>query len=305
MQKFSRRLVLLLIVSLNASIAYYTSQVHNSGILPLMDYLRSEFITQYLPHEPPSNMTLGFLMPCHSTPWRSHIQFPPSSDHTGIKGWALTCEPPLNMSPTEKAAYMDEADQFYANPSLWTKKFMARHMPTSHKSSPGFFAKMSYGKIDTIDGDLLAKEREEHYWATGEGRKPWPDYLTFFAQLEQTMQTTLRGSAYGECQRFFNSHWHDDRRRQGDIVVWCLDVGKQKEWSRKQLLRSGIGMDGLEDALRGPAGAGGDDAGMTGQKILGESRERKGEPRSKSQETKEPFRRVVEKPFWKHRGDEL
>jgi GPI mannosyltransferase 3 len=304
-QKLSQWLTLFLIVSLNVSIAYYTSQIHNSGIPPLTDYLRSEFITHYSPQQPARNMTVGFVMPCHSTPWRSHLQHPASLAHTGIKGWALTCEPPLDMNATEKAGYLDEADQFYANPSLWTKKSMARQMPTSHASSPGFFAKMNYGKVDTIDSDVLAREREDHFWATGAGRKPWPDYLMFFEQLEPTMQTVLRGSAYGECQRFFNSHWHDDWRRQGDIVVWCLHVEKQKEWSRKQLSRAGIGMERVEEALRDPTGAVGDDTGMKDQKILAEIGERKVKATPRPQETKEPFRRVVEKPFWKHRGDEL
>ena len=27
---------------------------------------------------------------------------------------------------------------------------------------------------------------------------------------------------YSECKRLFNSHWHDDWRRKGDVVVWCL-----------------------------------------------------------------------------------
>jgi hypothetical protein len=50
----------------------------------------------------------------------------------------------------------------------------------------------------------------------------WPEDLIFFAQLERTMQTTLQGSGYVECTRIFNSQWHDDWRRTGDIVVWCL-----------------------------------------------------------------------------------
>jgi phosphatidylinositol glycan class B len=51
-------------------------------------------------------------------------------------------------------------------------------------------------------------------------------YLVFFAQLEDTMREVLEGSMYYESQRFWNSHWHDDRRRQGDVVVWHLGKGE-------------------------------------------------------------------------------
>ncbi len=41
------------------------------------------------------------------------------------------------------------------------------------------------------------------------------------------MDTALQGSGYSECWRGFNSHWHDDRRRHGDVVVWCLFPGRK------------------------------------------------------------------------------
>ncbi len=36
------------------------------------------------------------------------------------------------------------------------------------------------------------------------------------------MEVALRGSGYAECWRGFNSHWHNDWRRKGDVAVWCL-----------------------------------------------------------------------------------
>src|SRR6202012_5188284 len=126
-----------------------------------------------------------------------------------------------DLNTTEKEGYMDEADHFYANPSVWIKRNMSRHIPprshSGHETrTPGVRTPNQPGKIETIPAEVLAKERAQHFWATREGRKPWPDYLVFFAQLEPTMQTALRGSAYGECKRLFNSHWHDDWRRAGD-----------------------------------------------------------------------------------------
>ena len=33
---------------------------------------------------------------------------------------------------------------------------------------------------------------------------------------------TIDGTRYEECWRGFNTHWHDDGRRRGDVVVRCL-----------------------------------------------------------------------------------
>lgn len=298
----TKRLLLLFLLSLNIGVSYYTSQIHNSGIISLADYLRDEFEGHYVPSSSSigrTNMTFGMFMPCHSTPWRSHLQHPPSSTQPGIQGWALTCEPPVHITnATEKAAYLDEADQFYANPTHWIKKHMSRQLPLS--SFPGVHVPRgrSGGGIETIPAEILAHERAMHFWATGEGRKPWPEYLVFFEQLEPTMQVALRGSAYGECRRLFNSHFHDDWRRTGDIVVWCLDHGRQEGWrtmkgkpKHRNEKEVGEEVDMQEEAST---------EGL-GQKILGGGKANPKTNAKKKGEEKESFRRVVEKPFWKHR----
>lgn len=286
----SKKLLLVVLLALNASISYYTTQVHNSGIIGLTHYLRHEFDDAYLASSTPSNMTIGMLMPCHSTPWRSHLQHPPSSEHTGIRAWALTCEPPLGLNATEKAAYLDEADQFYANPSTWLKKNMSRQPPRRKDgaratgSPSGIFAPDPHSKRALI-GDLEGA-RDEEFWITRHGRRPWPDYLAFFAQLEPTLQVSLRGSGYVECKRLFNSHWHDDQRRTGDVVIWCLDARKSE--SKLVESHSDLAREEVEETVHDPHAAG-------GQKILAK-RESK-TPTGK----KVPVTRVVEKPFWKVR----
>ncbi|KIX00315.1 uncharacterized protein Z518_10454 [Rhinocladiella mackenziei CBS 650.93] len=234
--RLSKKLLLLLLLIVNLSISYYTTQIHNSGIMHLTHYLRHEFETAYLPSLLPTNMTVGIFMPCHSTPWRSHIQYPPSSTHPGIRAWALTCEPPLNLNATGKSNYLDEADMFYADPSTWLRKNMS-YKPPQRKdgtrttgSAAGVFTPDYRSKLAVnINTATLDLEREERFWATGQGRRPWPDYLVFFAQLEPTLQSALRGSGYLECKRLFNSHWHDDWRRAGDVVVWCLDASRREK----------------------------------------------------------------------------
>lgn len=297
--RLAKQLLLLSLLALNVSISYYTTQIHNSGLISLTHYLRHEFEAAYLPSLPVANMTVGMLMPCHSTPWRSHLQYPPSETRPGIRAWALTCEPPLDLNVTEKATYLDEADMFYADPQMWLKKNMSRHPPRRKDGtratgfSSGVFAPdPRHKRALNINSEILDTTREEQFWSTRQGRRPWPEYLIFFAQLEPTLQVSLRGSGYLECKRLFNSHWHDDRRRTGDVVVWCLDAGRSESTKTAE-----IPFELVEEAIHDP------DSGTSGvgQKVLGGEKKPPlpgGQVRKKK---KEPVTRVVEKSFWKIR----
>lgn len=298
--RLAKQLLLVLLLALNVSISYYTTQVHNSGLIGLTHYLRHEFEDAYLPARPRLNMTVGMLMPCHSTPWRSHLQYPPSETRPGIRAWALTCEPPLELNATEKATYLDEADMFYIDPQMWLKKSMSRHAPQRKDDmraigfSSGVFAPDPRQKRAlNVNSEMVDTMHEEQFWSTGQGRRPWPDYLIFFAQLEPTLQVSLRGSGYLECKRFFNSHWHDDRRRTGDVVVWCLDAGRSEATKTAEGLLELV-EEAIHDPNFAPLGA--------GQKIFG-SEKKPGKPDRQvpKRKKKEPVTRVVEKPFWKIR----
>jgi GPI mannosyltransferase 3 len=177
---FSRRFTWNLIPILNLMIAIYVSRWHQSGVIDVMGYIRNQHEVQ-LATNSSAITTVGFLMPCHSTPWRSHLIYP------GIKAWALTCEPPIDIPVAYRSQYLDEADRFYMNPSA----YMTQHLvePDS-KDAVGF-------------------------------HRVWPEYLVFFEQMESFLRGQIPEKGYKECWRGFNSHWHDDSRRKGDVVVWC------------------------------------------------------------------------------------
>jgi len=180
----SRKALLCSLVAVNVAIAFYTSQYHQRGVIDVLHHLRHEHESKLAFR--PSDTTVGFLMPCHSTPWRSHLV------HPSIIAWALTCEPPLDIPLSQRSSYMDEADQFYADPAAWLKLHMRDPVP----------------KVSGADN----------------GRRDWPQRLVFFAQLEEDVKTAAKiveHLQYQQCWRGFNSHWHDDWRRQGDVVVWC------------------------------------------------------------------------------------
>lgn len=209
----SRRLLLGFLLLVNATIGIYTSTTHNRGVIDVLTYLRHQHEAYVLPN-PQSILTAAFLMPCHSTPWRSHLV------HNSISAWALTCEPPVHLTDEAKASYIDEADLYYANPMDWLTENMSRQGPRvgqgrnliAHRNSPGNRKRQS-----------LQAHHPKHLDGA---RREWPDYLVFFEQAEKTMEFALRGSGYGECWRGFNTHWHDDWRRRGDVIVWCLFPGR-------------------------------------------------------------------------------
>ncbi|ODV90519.1 glycosyltransferase family 22 protein [Tortispora caseinolytica NRRL Y-17796] len=153
-------------LTVNLPAAYFFNMVHQRGVIDVSDLVREI--------KPES---VGFLMPCHSTPWQSYFHSP----HTDA--WFLTCEPPIGYSLEDRSTYRDEADKFYDNTEL--------------------FVKTQITKSGT------------------NGTHAWPEYLVFFEQMLPLMQqycnTTLH---YEEHRRFFNTYFHDDHRRSGDIIVW-------------------------------------------------------------------------------------
>ncbi|KAI7220512.1 glycosyltransferase family 22 protein [Hortaea werneckii] len=193
---YLRCALLALMMIANLLIASYVGTTHQRGVIDVMHYLRRQQEARFLHASTGSqtNITVGFLMPCHSTPWRSHLV------HPEISAWALTCEPPIDIPPDQRATYLDEADVFY--------KTSAEDWLRSNMASP-----------DTIKRNALEASSET---IQDDKLREWPEYLVFFDQLVPTLEQYLAGTQYTECWRGFNTHWHDDARRYGDVVVWCL-----------------------------------------------------------------------------------
>ncbi|CAG8280929.1 unnamed protein product [Penicillium nalgiovense] len=75
-----RRLILIFLVLVNVVIALYTTLHHASGTLRVLSYLRQQHEAHSVPTKRQTNsvsetgISAGFLMPCHSTPWRSNTE---------------------------------------------------------------------------------------------------------------------------------------------------------------------------------------------------------------------------------------
>uniref|UniRef100_A0A6J0T323 Mannosyltransferase n=1 Tax=Pogona vitticeps TaxID=103695 RepID=A0A6J0T323_9SAUR len=103
LKRWRRAAVSFLLVS-NTVLALYTGLVHQRGALDVMGHLRG-LCSPPAPREGPSVL---MLMPCHSTPYYSHI-------HCQLRLRFLQCPPDL----MGEAEYQDEADRFYAGPLRW------------------------------------------------------------------------------------------------------------------------------------------------------------------------------------------
>ncbi|RDA89797.1 hypothetical protein CP533_3327, partial [Ophiocordyceps camponoti-saundersi (nom. inval.)] len=143
-RRLRHRSYLLAALGVNVGLAGYVGFVHQSAPLAVMTHLRYEYerimplAARLGPHAPPNDGTNTdlfalFLMPCHSTPWRSHLVYP------GLDAYALSCEPPLHTRPDspERAGYRDEADRFYDDPL----RFLGDELfaPGRHLRTPRYF----------------------------------------------------------------------------------------------------------------------------------------------------------------------
>lgn len=167
----------LVTVMLFVVVDYY----HESGSISVVKYL----------HNIPEIKSLGFIMPCHSTPGQSYLHRQDISDL-----WAISCKPPLNLLEDENASlklatYMDESDYLYYD-------------------IPSFFNK--YFADFRADGSVISTEFD----------RKWPEYLVTFEHLEDNFLKNYfkTNQLYQEEKRFFNSLSHWDSRRAGDIIIY-------------------------------------------------------------------------------------
>lgn len=158
---------------------------------------------------------LGFLMPCHSTPWATHLH-----DRQLVqRSWFLHCPPPpprSAMTPAQaEVAYWDQTDFFYHDPI----KYLVERFP--YNVDPRF--------PETPDvAGYAGGGAAEHPWDQG-WRHSWPSHLVVFESLlhegtrkvghTRTLKNLLSLKGYREVARYWNTPKHEDRRRDGDVVV--------------------------------------------------------------------------------------
>lgn len=128
----------------NSVPSYYLSTVHQRGVIDVMPVLSK--LSQDYKVATGNHPKYLFLMPCHSTPFYSHI-------HANVTMRFLTCEPNLDNANN----YMDEADEFYKDPGLWVRA----HLPAYPKNALPTHLIM-FDVLTPKLNDLLANYKEIH-----------------------------------------------------------------------------------------------------------------------------------------------
>jgi phosphatidylinositol glycan class B len=96
-----RMALLVFIVVSNVVAGVYLTRVHQSGVIKVMDHLRTEIDNGVV-------KGIHFAMPCHSTPFYGYL-------HRNVPMTFVTCHPPVGL-PKDK--YLDESDIFQKEPAV-------------------------------------------------------------------------------------------------------------------------------------------------------------------------------------------
>lgn len=102
------------LLAFNVFPAGYLGFVHQRGTLDVMSSVRS--LARNFRDEFDQPAKFLFLMPCHSTPFHSHV-------HHNTTMRFLRCEPNFDNDKT----YADEADTFYKDPVAWLRRNIPVH----------------------------------------------------------------------------------------------------------------------------------------------------------------------------------
>ena len=193
---------------LNLPAIYYVTRLHGRAQIEVMHYLRS------LPES--EQHSIGFLMPCHSTPWQAYLHKSSLVDEGKL--WAIGCEPPLLYvnwissllpfndifsSDQDLHTYMDQTNIFYKSPLAYVKKHFPAEVDQSFPPSP--YPASSPGVLETSDSP----------W-----RHTWPQYLVIFGSLQEAEFTSLLRSR--DYQPIWHAHYGFDNEesRSGGVIVW-------------------------------------------------------------------------------------
>lgn len=178
------KIIAIATILISGFLSFYFSIYHESGVIKITQILRQKILAE----DTNQVSDVGFLTPCHSTPYQSYFHLDPSKADI----WWLTCEPPLQLtSAAGLSSYRDESDQFYDDPT----GFLRSNFPSPEDIS----------NQPPKDGKYPHK---------------WPEYLVFFQYSEPFFKKYLANSSYVEDTRLFNSRFHWDYRRTGDLIIY-------------------------------------------------------------------------------------
>lgn len=185
---------LALIIITNCIMGFYFSRVHKRGVVHAVEWLREQAYAN-------QNVTdILFLMPCHSTPFYSHI-------HLDIPMRFISCEPPLGydfifqalsltpspafsfvrLSKNLRRQYKDETDLLYSSPSLFFDTYFSSLVGN----------KTRFPSFTRYPRDIFHKVPGQEYEIK---QYDWPSHLVWYdnPKLGVYIKQILNGSNYQE-----------------------------------------------------------------------------------------------------------
>ncbi|KAI8451337.1 hypothetical protein BY996DRAFT_8395861 [Phakopsora pachyrhizi] len=214
---------------ISIGVGIYFLSFHYLGQVSVMDYLR---------HRPDQELkSVGFLMPCHSIPWQSHLHKPRLDpivkrkidgnvevEEVEERMWMLSCEPRIKglLSNNDEKNLLkedleDESDRFYKDingfiklnfPSSVDPKFppnlktKIRHLSKPFKKTSSKDDKINHGSIGNSSSKLIRVEEKQNY--------QWPSHLVIFESLlypiEKDKRPDIQKIEKNDDDRDFNSN---------------------------------------------------------------------------------------------------
>ncbi|KAF8844880.1 hypothetical protein BDN67DRAFT_942333 [Paxillus ammoniavirescens] len=201
---FRRRIVISAILSLSIPASVFVVFFHCTGQIKVMSFLRGVPVD--------NSTTIGFLMPCHSTPWQAYLHRPDLAEPGRM--WALGCEPPLGLGAHAK--YKDQTDVFFESPISYMKTHFPAHVDLTFPPSPYPNSVPNATFIQTIQ----IVETRSGSWDLG-WRHEWPRYIVCFGALleEPEMRALFKGNGYVEVWKG-GWGWEGGGKKKGGVRVW-------------------------------------------------------------------------------------
>eukprot|EP00123_Amoebidium_parasiticum_P020995 comp5980_c0_seq2/m.1830 comp5980_c0_seq2/g.1830 ORF comp5980_c0_seq2/g.1830 comp5980_c0_seq2/m.1830 type:complete len:203 (-) comp5980_c0_seq2:18-626(-) len=177
----------------------YFSLVHQRGVLDVMTYLRT------MAHTDPTPLSVHFWLPCHSTPFYSHV-------HHNITMRILTCE------PSGEANYVDEADVFFTDPRAWLEtNYRMDQVPGEDWRSHMCLGPTSEGLLGICPNQ---RHRSGASHTSGWGL---PTHVVMYDTLVPTVAPWLANHKYIQVESFFHTHLPEGRvGRRVVVYKWQI-----------------------------------------------------------------------------------
>ncbi|GAA5909611.1 putative glycosylphosphatidylinositol-alpha 1,2 mannosyltransferase [Sporobolomyces salmoneus] len=171
--------------------AIYLASFHQRGQNDVMLWLRDEMRAQRTGKagrvqgrkKGTEVRSVGFAMPCHSTPWQSHLHSRELEEEGRL--WFITCEPPISGQPQD--IYLDHSDHFYLSPSTY---FLSRFPPSADSTFPPSTVSYSADPFSTPSSTHSTPEARQELIENQFDRQwkysSWPSHLVVFQDLLDT-----------------------------------------------------------------------------------------------------------------------